>query len=87
MILGTDGGCNDPALSAFSGTSSGGGFYFRWHGLGIAVDPGIGFITSMHEHQIFIDDIDVIIVTHAHIDHNGDVRGLASLPYEFNKGR
>ncbi len=73
--------------STFSGTSSGGGFYFRWHGLGIAVDPGIGFIALMHEHMIFVDDIDVVIVTHAHLDHNADVRGLASLLYEFNKGR
>lgn len=40
----------------------------------------------MHEHNIFIDDIDVVIVTHAHIDHNADVRGLASLLYEYNKG-
>ena len=73
--------------STFNGTGLGGGFFFRWQGMGVAVDPGIGFMTLMHEHSIFIDDIDVVIVTHAHIDHNADVRGLASLLYEYNKGR
>lgn len=73
--------------SSFNSTSLGGGFFFCWHGLGIAVDPGIGFMTQMHEYGILIDDIDVVIVTHAHIDHNQDVRGIASLLYEYNKGR
>ena len=72
--------------STFEDTSLGGGFYFRWHGIGIVVDPGIGFLTQMHDQQIFIDDIDIVIVTHAHIDHNYDVRGIASLQYDYNKG-
>ena len=55
--------------STFNRPGLGGGFYFRWQGVGVAVDPGIGFMSLMHEHSIFIDDIDVVIVTHAHIDH------------------
>lgn len=72
---------------AFDSNSMGGGFYFRFSGLGIAVDPGIGFTTLMHKHNIFIDDIDVVIVTHAHIDHNCDVSALSSLLHDFNRNR
>ena len=70
---------------AFDSNSMGGGFYFRYNGLGIAVDPGIGFTTLMHKHNIFIDDIDVVIVTHNHIDHNCDVSAISSLLHDFNR--
>ncbi len=72
---------------AFRSASMGGGFYFRINGRGIVVDPGIGFTTLMHNNNIFIDDIDVVIVTHAHIDHNCDVSALSSLLYDFNRNR
>lgn len=65
----------------------GGGFYFRFAGHGIAVDPGIGFISLMHNHQIYISDIDTVIVTHSHVDHNNDVRLLSALHYEYQQGR
>lgn len=63
----------------------GGGFYFRFNGKGIVVDPGIGFVTLMHRNNIFIDDIDVVIVTHNHLDHNCDLNTLASLLYDYNR--
>lgn len=72
---------------AFDSNSMGGGFYFRYNGLGIAIDPGIGFTTLMHKHNIFIDDIDVVVVTHSHIDHNCDVVALSSLLHDFNRNR
>lgn len=65
----------------------GGGFYFRYKGQGIAIDPGIGFVSLMHRNNIFIDDIDIVIVTHAHIDHNCDVGRLSALNYDYNKNR
>lgn len=63
----------------------GGGFYFRYKGHGIAIDPGIGFVSLMHRNNIFIDDIDTVIVTHAHLDHNCDVGRLSALNYDYNK--
>lgn len=72
---------------AFDSNSMGGGFYFKFCGLGVVIDPGIGFTTLMHKHNIFIDDIDVVIVSHAHIDHNCDVAALSSLLYDFNKNK
>lgn len=65
----------------------GGGFYFRYKGHGIVIDPGIGFVSLMHRNNIFIDDIDTVIVTHAHLDHNCDVEKLSALNYDYNKSR
>lgn len=60
---------------------SGGGFYFRWNGLGVAVDPGYLFIQNLHNYGLSVLDIDVVVVTHEHIDHSSDVRLLDDLHY------
>lgn len=58
---------------------SGGGFFLRWHGFGIAIDPGYNFSTNLHRFGYSILDIDIVIVTHNHIDHNHDIRILDDL--------
>ncbi len=73
--------------AAFNMECRGGGFFFRYNGCGIVVDPGIGFVSLMHQNNIFIDDIDIVIVTHNHIDHNNDVRSLSALLHEFNRDK
>lgn len=65
----------------------GGGFYFRYNGHGIAVDPGIGFTSLMHRNNIFIDDIDSVIVTHLHLDHSCDVGVLSALKHDYNRNK
>nr|WP_304429696.1 MBL fold metallo-hydrolase [uncultured Acetatifactor sp.] len=65
----------------------GGGFYFRYKGHGIAIDPGIGFTALMHRNNIFIDDIDTVIVTHSHIDHNCDVAAISALKHDYNSNK
>ncbi len=73
--------------AAFGRECLGGGFYFRYKGHGIAVDPGIGFTSLMHRNNIFIDDIDTVIVTHSHLDHNCDVGVLSALKYDYNRNK
>lgn len=73
--------------AAFGRECLGGGFYFRFKGYGIAIDPGIGFTSLMHRNGIFIDDIDTVIVTHSHLDHNSDVGVLSALNYDYNKSK
>lgn len=58
---------------------SGGGFYLRYNGLGIAIDPGYYFVHNLHHYGYSILDIDIVIITHEHIDHNNDVRLLDDL--------
>ncbi len=65
----------------------GGGLYFRYKNHGVVIDPGIGFLSLMHHNGIFIDDVDVVIVTHNHIDHNCDVAALSALEYDYNRYR
>lgn len=69
--------------AAFGAECLGGGFYFRYGGHGIVVDPGIGFISLMHRNNIFISDIDTVIVTHAHLDHNCDVWKLSAMEHDY----
>lgn len=61
----------------------GGGFYFRWNGIGVAVDPGLYFVTNMHEFGLNIQDIDAVVITHNHLDHMGDMQLLVDLEYQI----
>lgn len=58
---------------------TGGGFYIRWNGFGIAVDPGYLFVQNLHNYGLTVFDIDAVIVTHEHIDHSSDIRVLDDL--------
>ena len=69
--------------AAFGTECLGGGFYFRYKGHGIIVDPGIGFVSLMHKNNIFIDDVDTVIVTHSHVDHNCDVGKLSAMQHDY----
>lgn len=51
----------------------GGGLFIKWQGNGIVIDPGINFVENMHLHDLNINDICTVVVTHNHIDHNGDL--------------
>ena len=59
----------------------GGGFFISWDGFGIAVDPGYHFLTNLHEAGLDVNDIDAVVITHEHIDHNIDMRLLDDLLY------
>lgn len=61
----------------------GGGFFIKWKGYGIAIDPGINFMENMHLSGLEINDINAVIVTHDHIDHNGDLQVIDDLAYSF----
>ena len=60
---------------------SGGGFYVRWNGCGIAIDPGYKFVENLHEAGFSVLDVDVVVITHEHIDHSNDIRLLEDLHY------
>jgi ribonuclease BN (tRNA processing enzyme) len=66
---------------------SGGGFYFRYHGYGVAVDPGYHFVHNLHHYGVSVLDIDMVIITHEHIDHNNDMRLIDDLHYSIRNNR
>lgn len=63
----------------------GGGFYLRYKEIGIVIDPGLNFFENFHDNHLFVQDIDVVIVTHNHIDHNNDLGKILDMDYQINK--
>ncbi|MEW5733713.1 MAG: MBL fold metallo-hydrolase [Thermodesulfobacteriota bacterium] len=62
----------------------GGGYYIFHQGRGIVIDPGYNFIENFHQAVGKIEDIDDIVLTHAHNDHTIDFESLLSLVYQYN---
>lgn len=63
----------------------GGGFFLKWKGYGIVVDPGINFMENMHLSGLNVNDIHAVFITHNHIDHNGDLATIDDLASQFGK--
>jgi ribonuclease BN (tRNA processing enzyme) len=64
----------------------GGGYYIRWNNIGTIVDPGCSFIRLLNSETPYkIGDIQMMIVTHDHIDHCQDFGTLITLFREYNK--
>ena len=55
------------------------GGVFRATKLGIVVDPGFDFIHNFFSQGFTLDDIDLVLITHADADHISDYAGLADL--------
>ncbi len=54
-------------------------------GYGLVIDPGYNFIHNFGLSGFCIDDIDGILITHAHNDHTNDFESILSLLYQRNK--
>lgn len=65
-------------------TCVGGGFYLNVNGFGVVIDPGIGYVENMHRNGVFIEDINAVIVTHNHLDHNKDIGTISALQHDLN---
>ncbi len=70
--------------ATFENACYGGGIYINFGGKGIVIDPGVDFVTTMHKNGICIRDVDAVIITHAHMDHNADAELLSSLNHDYN---
>lgn len=62
-----------------------GGFFLKWRGYGLVIDPGINFMENMHQNGLSLKDINGIIFTHDHIDHNGDLMTIDDLASQFGR--
>ena len=63
----------------------GGGMFIKWKGYGLVVDPGINFMDNMHARGLHINDINAVIVTHNHIDHNGDLSRIDDMASQLER--
>jgi len=63
----------------------GGGYLLRWQGKGTIIDPGVSFLRLLNLHTAYgLQDLDMIVATHDHFDHCGDLGTLISLLRAYN---
>ncbi len=63
----------------------GGGYFIKWKGQGIVVDPGFDFLRNFHDAGFHAGEITAVVVTHNHPDHNADLKSIDDLCYEVQK--
>lgn len=77
-----------PLVEPIEMNCRGGGYFLRWRGKGIVIDPGLDFLRNFHEEGFTVHEVNAIIVSHNHPDHNADLRALDDLCYElYNRAR
>lgn len=64
---------------------SSGGFYFRWGGKGVVVNPGKNFMMNFHHEGFHIKDIDDVIVTEEDSNAFTDIRKIYDLSFRLNQ--
>jgi tetratricopeptide (TPR) repeat protein/ribonuclease BN (tRNA processing enzyme) len=64
---------------------AGGGYFLKWHGKGIVIDPGFDFIDNFHDAGYNMREVDAVLVSHNHSDHNYDLSSVDDLRYELHK--
>lgn len=62
----------------------GGGYFLKWQGRGIVIDPGFDFIDNFHDADYTGKEISAVLISHNHSDHNYDLRSLDDLRYELH---
>jgi ribonuclease BN (tRNA processing enzyme) len=61
----------------------GGGYFIKAAGHGMILDPGHDFLRNFREARLHIREVDSVIVTHNHPDHQGDLTRIANLHLEY----
>ncbi|GAI18381.1 unnamed protein product, partial [marine sediment metagenome] len=77
--------------SPAKGYSVGGG-YLLYHidkdsevDMGIAIDPGFDFVRNLFHSGFSLNDIDIVLISHAHLDHIRDFESIVTLLFELQK--
>ncbi len=72
-------------LLAEQSRQTSGGFFIRWNGMGIAINPGSNFLENFHKQGLFIEDINFVIVTQDSPEAHTDIHRIYDLNYQLNK--
>lgn len=76
-----------PLLGGVAQASRGGGYFIKWRGYGLVLDPGIDFVRNMRELGVHAREINAVVVSHNHTDHQHDLRAIDDLRYELYRRR
>jgi len=60
------------------------GFFIRWHGRGVAINPGPEFLKNLHEQGLHVTDINFVIVTLDRPEDVSDIKRIYDLNYRLN---
>jgi tetratricopeptide (TPR) repeat protein len=74
-----------PRMLTPTESNLGGGYFLHWNGKGVVIDPGFDFLDNFFNNNLLIDDIDTVIITHAHVDHCSDFESLITLLFQYNE--
>ncbi|WP_457638698.1 MBL fold metallo-hydrolase [Persephonella sp.] len=80
-FLGTGGG----RVVVFRQIRHSGGLWLNIEGVNILVDPGPGSLVRIFEHGFDTRDIDMVVVSHRHLDHSSDVNAVVESATESTK--
>lgn len=62
-----------------------GGYFFRWNGKGVVINPGASFLERFHAEGLHLQMIDVVIVTENNSESYADIQKIYELNYQLNK--
>lgn len=65
--------------------SKGGGYFLKINNTGVVIDPGFNFIDNFKGADHLFNEIDVILISHAHNDHTADLESILTLLYKYNE--
>jgi len=80
-FLGTGGG----RVVVFRQIRHSGGIWLNLEGVNILIDPGPGSLIRIFERDFDTRDIDVIVVSHRHLDHSADLNSVLESASESTK--
>lgn len=67
--------------------SKGGGYFLKLRGKGLVIDPGFNFIDNFKGSGHCFDEINAVMISHAHNDHTSDLESILTLLNDCNKRR
>ena len=62
----------------------GGGYFLFWRGKGTVIDPGYDFLQNFFSEGFALDDIDAVVITHSHPDHDEQLSTILTMIAEWN---
>ncbi len=76
-------GSSIPLIEGGEAACRGGGYFLKWQGRGMVVDPGFGFVKNFHDEGFHASEINAVVVSHNHSDHNYDLKAIDDIAYEL----
>jgi tetratricopeptide (TPR) repeat protein/ribonuclease BN (tRNA processing enzyme) len=78
-------GSASPLIEDAFSACVGGGYFLKWQDKGLVIDPGFDFMRNFRANGFHMREVDAIVVSHDHTDHNADLRAIEDVFYEMSR--